>query len=55
MSKKSRVEEIRARMKRREYMITLVPAWMERTQNYLVNMQQKDKMLVHAIRMGVIK
>ena len=55
MSKKAMMQEIRAKMKEREYMATLFPPWMERTHFYIAGLQQRDKMTIKAIKLGVTK
>lgn len=55
MSKKTMMQEIRAKMKEREYLATLFPPWMERTHFYIAGLQQRDKMTIKAIKLGVTK
>ena len=50
-----RIDQIKKRMANRHYMLTLTPCWMVRTQKFLNNVQDKDIMLIRAIRLGVIK
>lgn len=54
-SKMQRIDEIKKRMANRHYMLTLTPCWMVRTQKFLNNVQDKDIMLIRAIRLGLIK
>lgn len=54
-SKMRRIDQIKARMANRDYMLELTPPWMERTRKFLCNVTDKDIMLIRAIRLGVIK
>ena len=54
MDKAMKILMLSERIKSREGLKGLFPAWMEHTTAYLDNLNAKDRMLINAMRMGVI-